>query len=95
VVADRADRLPPPDDLRAAVAAGQALVQVVSDTPDPVLENFCRSVGGIFRRESAEEAYLTLSQRYEVQFQPVKPEAKILKVRTHGPGMLVETTLNI
>jgi hypothetical protein len=93
VFASPADRRRPPDALRAAVAAGQALVQIVSTAPDPALEEFCRSVNGIFRLDSAEEAYLTLSQRYEVQFQSVKADAHTLKVRIHGPGMLVETTL--
>jgi HEAT repeat protein len=93
VVADGADRRSPPEELRAAVAAGQALVQVVSEAPDPVLEDFCRSVGGIFRLDSPEEAYLTLSQRYEVIYQALKPEPASLRIRTHGPGMLVETTL--
>jgi HEAT repeat protein len=93
VCAARADRRPPPDELRGAVAAGQALVQIVSDAPDPVLEDFCRSVNGVFHIGAAEQAYLTLSQRYEVSYQPVKSDVTVLKVRAHGPGMLVETTI--
>jgi hypothetical protein len=93
---ETADRPAPPDELRAAVAAGQAFVQVISTVPDATLEDFCRSIGGLFRPASenaAVEAYLTLSLRYEISYQPVNPDARVLKIRTHGPEMLAETTL--
>lgn len=95
---DAADRPSPGEDLRALVAAAQAFVQVVSTGPDPAVEEFCRAVGGIFRvasEEAAIDACLTLALRYELSFQPVNPEARTLKVRVHGPGMLCEAALAI
>jgi hypothetical protein len=87
VFSDPAERPAPPDELRAAVAAGQAFVQVISAGPDPVLDDFCRSVNGIFRLSSDEavaDAYLTLTGRYEISFQPLNPAARALKIRALG-----------
>lgn len=88
------ERAEPTDELHAAVIAGQAFVQVVSAGPDPVLEDFCRLIGGLFRlssEDAAVDAYLTLSARYEVSFQVLNPAARELKFRALG----AETTLTI
>jgi HEAT repeat protein len=90
------DRPSPGDMVRAAVIAGQAFVQVISSAPDPTLEEFCRAVGGVFRLDSEDalvESYLALFGRYEISYQAVNPDARVLKIRTHGPGMSAETTV--
>jgi hypothetical protein len=87
VFSDPAERPAPVEELRTAVAAGQAFVQVISTGSDPVLEDFCRSVNGIFRLSSddtAADAYLTLTGRYEVSFQPLNPAARALRIRALG-----------
>jgi hypothetical protein len=94
VFADPAPRVPPSEDLIAAVAAAQAFVQVISSGPDPVLEEFCRRVKGVFwssPETSTIQAYLTLFSRYEVVYQPPAPQAQSLKVRLHGPALSAET----
>lgn len=98
VFIDACDRPSPGEELRAAVIASQAFLQVVSTGPDPAVEEFCRAVGGIFRlasEEAAADACLTLVLRYELSYQPVNPDARTLKLRVHGPAMLAETTLAI
>jgi hypothetical protein len=95
---DPAARTPARDELVSAVNAAQAFVQVVSSGPDPVLEDFCRRVNGEFwpgAAGSAVQAYLNLFTRYEVVYQPARPEAKCLTIRLQGPQLCAETVLPI
>jgi hypothetical protein len=84
------------DELVSAVAAAQALVQVVSPAPDAALEDFCRRVNGIFwlsGNDAAIRAYVNLYGRYEVFYPPLDTEAQTLKIRVHGPALCAETAL--
>jgi hypothetical protein len=87
-VADRAD-----EELIAAVQASRTSVQVVSTATRPVLQEFCRQVGGRFhyvKDDSAIEravslAYLSLLARYDIRYQPISPDRATLKIRVHTP----------
>jgi hypothetical protein len=80
---------PPPEDLQTALAAAQATVHVVSTTPDPRLEDFCRKSNGTFTlagsnpSEAAIGAYLYRRPQYEVSWQSAGP-AQQLKIRLQG-----------
>jgi hypothetical protein len=90
------DRPAPGRALPAAVVAGQCFVQILSSGPDPVVEEFCRSVGGLFRlhtEASLAEACVALFGKYEICYQSPNPEARSAKVRVHGPGMSAETSV--
>jgi hypothetical protein len=98
VFSDPASRPPADDELVKAVAAAQAFVQVISSGPDPVLEDFCRRVNGVFYcggEDPSIQAYLNLFARYEVVYQPLKPDAKCLKIRLHGLNLCGEAALLI
>jgi hypothetical protein len=80
----------PPAELTPAVVSGtRARVQVVSTVPNPVLEEFCRLVGGVFRMAGAPDeiddliraCYLDLLAPYEISYTPVLPAARAVKVR--------------
>ncbi len=96
VFIDANDRPAPGEQLRAAVAAGQACVQIVSTAADPVVQEFCRRINGQFQvgwTDGAVDACVALLGRYEIVYQPVNPDARVLKIRVHGPGMCAETFL--
>ena len=98
VFSDPAPRTPARDELIAAVAAARAFVQVISSGPDPVLEDFCRRTNGAFWAAGAEcavQAYLNLFTRYEIVYQPSKPEARCLKISVHGSDLCAETAIPI
>jgi HEAT repeat protein len=93
---DAFDRPSPGEALRAAVMAGQCFLQVISNGPDPEVEEFCQSVGGVFRlhtEDAVEEAYLTLFARYDVSYPSPNREAAAARIRVHGPGMFAETAV--
>jgi HEAT repeat protein len=81
--------VPPPEDLQPAFAVAQATVHVVSTTPDPVLEEFCRKSNGIFTlagsnpSEATIGTYLHLLPQYEISW-PSARAASQLKIRIHG-----------
>ena len=93
----------PAEDLIAAIAAAQAMVQVISIGPDAILEDFCRSINGVFScvatlgeaREAAIRACLFQLPQYEFSWQPVHPEARQLKIRIHSPVAAGETALSL
>jgi len=81
---------PPPMELKPAVVTGtQVRVQVVSAAPNPVLEDFCRLIGGVFRMVGSLDevddlircCYLDLLTPYEIAYAPVSPGARAVKVR--------------
>jgi hypothetical protein len=85
-----------PDDLVAAVGASQAFLQALSIGRDPALEEFCRRVNGLFRLAepgAAVQAYLQLCTGHEVCWQPVQPDAHVLRIRVHGPDFCSEMRL--
>lgn len=98
VFTDAQDLPVPGEPVRAAVAAGQAFVQIVSTAPDSRIEEFCRQINGRFQvgwTDGAVDASVALLGRYEIMYQPVNPDPRCLKIRVHGPGMCAETTLSI
>jgi hypothetical protein len=64
-------------------------LQVICSASNPEVEDFCRQVKGRLRTFENEaeipdlilQAYLSLLTRYEISYQPVSPEATILKAR--------------
>ena len=95
---------PPPQELTPAVVTGtQVRVQVVSTVPNPVLEDFCRLVGGVFRiAGSLDEVedhirclYFDLLTPYEITYTPVSPAARSVKVRVQTADGWGEASLPI
>jgi hypothetical protein len=81
---------PPPQELTPGVVTGaQVRVQVVSTVPNPVIEDFCRLAGGIFRLAGSpdevdgliRDCYLDLLAPYEIAYAPLSPGARCVKVR--------------
>ncbi len=86
------------EELVTAVSAARAFVQVIAPGPDPVLEDFCHKVGGVFwtvgqagQSAAVVEAYIQQLARYEIAYQTVNAGARTLKVRLHGPAIRGET----
>jgi len=87
---------PPPEELTPAVVTGTGVrIQVVSTVSNPVLEDFCRLVGGVFRLAGSpgevddliRTCYLDLLPAYEFSYTPVAPGARAVKVRVQtGEG---------
>jgi HEAT repeats len=83
-------------ELVAAVAAARAGVHVITQGPDPRLEEFCRKVNGVlWDRSLLVDAYVSLLARYEVVYQPPAAEGRSLKIRLHAPEARGEVTLPI
>jgi hypothetical protein len=80
--------LPPPGDLTPSIVNGLQ-IQVVSTVDNPVLEDFCRSVRGVFRiarspgeiSQIVRSFYLNLSTHYEIAYSPVSAGCRTVKVR--------------
>jgi hypothetical protein len=80
------------DELITAVQTSQTSMQMVSSSPNVVLQEFCRRIGGSFQtvkdnsaiEEAVSLAYLSLLARYEIRYQ-AGPDATSLKVRVHTP----------
>jgi hypothetical protein len=71
------------------VIGSRASLQVISSVSNPEVKDFCRQAKGRLRTfenqaeipELIVQAYLSLLARYEISYQPVSPEATILKAR--------------
>lgn len=91
------------DVLISAAHASRASIQVVSTSPNPGLQEFCRRIDGRFRyvrdhsaiEEAVSLAYLSLLSRYEIRYQPVCPDAASLKLRVHTPAGWGETMVDL
>jgi hypothetical protein len=95
---------PPPEELTPAVVAGTHVrVQVVSTVANPVLEEFCRAVGGVCRiagsldevADLIRACYLDLLAPYEIAYAPVSPGAHTVKVRVQTADGWGEASLPI
>jgi hypothetical protein len=77
------------DSLISNVIGSRTSLQVISSISNPKVEDFCRQANGRLRTfenqaeipELVQQAYLNLLTRYEISYQPVSPEATILKAR--------------
>lgn len=80
--------------LIAAMKNAGVLLQAVSTTRNPAIEDFCEQVGGVLRiAESAtdaghlvEQACLNSLARYSVTWQPITPDAASVRVRVQSPA---------
>ena len=86
------------EDLVGAVVAARAMVQVIAPAPDPILEDFCNKVGGVFwtvgqggQSPAVVQAYIQQLARYEIAYQTGNAGARTLKVRLNGPTIRGET----
>ena len=78
-------------------------LQVISSVSNPAVEDFCRQAKGRLRTfeneaeipELIQQAYLNLLARYEIRYQPVSPEATILKARVQTASGWGEVTIPI
>ena len=88
VATDRVGRIAG-QGLILSVIGSRTSLQVISSVSNPGVEDFCRQAKGRFRTfeteaeipELIQEAYLNLLARYQIRYQPVSPEATILKAR--------------
>lgn len=91
------------DPLISAAIASRALVQVVSTSANPALQDFCRRIDGRFHyvrdpsaiEETVSLAYLSLLSRYEIRYQPACTGADALKVRVQTSTGWGETTVDL
>jgi hypothetical protein len=80
--------LPPPEELTSAAVSGVQF-QVVSTVPNRPLEDFCRSVRGVFQMVRSRDEitglirsfYLNLLTPYEIAYIPVSAASATIKVR--------------
>jgi acylphosphatase len=86
--------------LIANMQNGRIPVQVIASGPNEQLQEFCRRTHTSFRMSAEDEipamigqAYLNLLARYEIAYQPVAPNAPVLKVRIQAPGGWGETLI--
>ena len=86
--------------LIANMQSGRIPVQVIASGPNEQLQEFCRRTHTSFRMGAEDEipamieqAYLNLLARYEIAYQPVVPNAPVLKVRIQTPGGWGETLI--
>jgi hypothetical protein len=90
------------DALIAAVQTSQTSMQMVSSSPNLVLHDFCRRIGGSFQflkdnsaiEEAVSLSYLSLLARYEIRYQ-AGPDATGLKVRVHTPAGWGEAAMEV
>jgi len=90
------------DALIAAVKTSQTSIQMVSSSPNLVLQEFCGRIGGSFLsvkdnsaiEEAVSLSYLSLLARYEIRYQ-AGPDATSLKVRVHTPAGWGEATVGV
>jgi hypothetical protein len=88
VATDRVGRIAG-QGLILSVIGSRTSLQVISSVSNPKVEDFCRQAKGRLRTfeteaeipELIQEAYLNLLARYQIRYQPVSPEATILKAR--------------
>ena len=88
VATDRVGRIAG-QGLILSVIGSRTSLQVISSVSNPNVEDFCRQAKGRLRTFETEaeipkliqEAYLNLLARYEIRYQPVSPEATVLKAR--------------
>jgi hypothetical protein len=88
VATDRVGRIAG-QGLILSVIGSRTSLQVISSVSNPRVEDFCRQAKGRLRTFETEaeipaliqEAYLNLLARYQIRYQPVSPEATILKAR--------------
>ena len=79
--------------LIAAVHASRTSIQVVSTSPNPALQEFCRRIDGRFHlvednaaiEERISLVYLSLLARYEIRYASVCAGTVSLKLRVHTP----------
>jgi HEAT repeat protein len=86
--------------LIANMQSGRIPVQVIASGPNERLQEFCQRTHTSFRvgaedeiQAMIEQAYLGLLTRYEIAYQPVVPNAPVLKVRIQTPGGWGETLI--
>ena len=79
--------------LIAAVHVSRTSIQVVSTSPNPALQEFCRRIDGRFHlvednaaiEERISLVYLSLLARYEIRYASVCADTVSLKLRVHTP----------
>jgi hypothetical protein len=86
--------------LIANMQSGRIPVQVLTSGPNEQLQEFCRRTHTSFRMSAEDEipsmieqAYLNLLARYEIAYEPVLPNAPVLKVRIQASGGWGETLI--
>jgi hypothetical protein len=80
--------------------SGRIPAQAISSGPNEQLQEFCRRTHTWYRHGAGEElagmieqAYLNLLAHYEIAYQPVVPNAPVLKVRVQTPSGWGETLI--
>ncbi len=82
------------DSLISNVIASRTSVQVISSASNPRVEDFCRQAKARLQTfenpaeipELIQQAYLSLLTRFEISYEPLSPEATILKARVQTPS---------
>ncbi len=100
---DSPSDLAPGPGLISNVRESGSLVQVISSVPNPALESLCRQVNGAFLlgrtpcalAEQIEQAYLNLQVHYEITYEPVVKDAKLLKIMLTHPASWGESSIPI
>jgi len=89
--------------LATAVLSSRSSLQIVSNGPNPALEELCVETGGGFQigasdaeiEELVARAYWNLVARYQITYQPVCPHAATIRLRVHSPQGWGEVSIRV